>query len=108
MLRQESSYFTGIFLSHTAAGDGFDSTTIPLRTAANGYAEAGVGFVKKESGKPVKVRFAYTSDEDLAALCRSFPRDDQLDFTEEGDGGWEFESLFPPDHFHESTRSPLE
>lgn len=74
ILRQESAYFNDMFLGDGAGKAGYDSTAIPLSTKANGYAYAGIGYVKEEGGNPVKVRFAYSSDQDIANLCLAFPK----------------------------------
>lgn len=74
ILRQESAYFNDMFLGEKAKEHGFDSTAIPLSNKANGYAYAGIGYVKEEGGNPVKVRFAYSSDRDIADLCQTHPR----------------------------------
>ncbi|WAC53232.1 FtsK/SpoIIIE domain-containing protein [Frigoribacterium sp. SL97] len=74
LLKQPSEYFNDFFLGEGARAAGFDSTAIPLSTKANGYAYAGIGFVKEETGKPVKVRFAYSSDEDIAELIKTYPK----------------------------------
>jgi len=68
ILRQLSEYFNDLYLGEGMRALGFDSTAIPLSTRANGYAYAGIGYVKEETGTPVKVRFAYSSDADISAL----------------------------------------
>ncbi|GAA1494738.1 FtsK/SpoIIIE domain-containing protein [Curtobacterium herbarum] len=67
VLRQPSVYFNDLFLMDggPAAAEGFDSTRIPAALKQNGYRTAGIGFVKEETGQPVRVRFAYSSDEDI-------------------------------------------
>lgn len=74
LLKQPSPHFNDFFLGEGAREAGYDSTAIPLSTKANGYAYAGIGFVKEETGKPVKVRFAYSSDEDIAELIKQYPK----------------------------------
>lgn len=74
LLKQNSEYFNDFFLGEGARAAGYDSTAIPLSTKANGYAYAGIGFVKEETGKPVKVRFAYSSDQDIADLIKEYPK----------------------------------
>lgn len=76
LLRQESAYYNDLFLGEKAKERGFDSTGIPMSSKANGYAYAGIGYVKEDTGEPVKVRFAYSSDEDLAELIQRYPKDD--------------------------------
>lgn len=80
LLRQESAYYNDLFLGERAKERGYDSTSIPLSSKANGYAYAGIGYVKGDTGAPIKVRFAYTSDEDLAALIQEFPKHETSDF----------------------------
>lgn len=75
ILRQLSEYFNDLYLGEGARSMGFDSTKIPLSTKANGYAYAGIGYVKEETGAPVKVRFAYSSDEDISALIKENLKD---------------------------------
>lgn len=65
VLRQESLYLNDYILGTDAAADGYDSTAIRPSTEGNGYATAGIGYVKTETGEPVKVRFAYISEDDL-------------------------------------------
>src|SRR5699024_5016294 len=72
LLRQESPYNNDLFLGEGAKERGYDSTAIPMSSKANGYAYAGIGYVKEDTGAPVKVRFAYSSDEDLAELIQEF------------------------------------
>lgn len=74
LLKQNSEYFNDFFLGEGARAAGYDSTAIPLSTKANGYAYAGIGYVKEETGKPVKVRFAYSSDQDIADLIKEYPK----------------------------------
>ncbi|WP_243224552.1 FtsK/SpoIIIE domain-containing protein [Microbacterium sp. CIAB417] len=68
VLKQPSAYFNDLFLGEGAAAAGFDSTKIAPANKSNGYATAGIGFVKEETGNPVRVRFAYSSDRDIADL----------------------------------------
>ncbi|MGP5031430.1 FtsK/SpoIIIE domain-containing protein [Glutamicibacter arilaitensis] len=106
LLRQTSEYFNDLFLGEGARSKGYDSTAIPLSTKANGYAFAGIGYAKEETGKPVKVRFAYSSDEDIANLIKKHPKlgsvDNTDDFDDDGSfiiedeeeaGGFNFEKL---------------
>lgn len=75
LLRQESVHFNDLFLGEGARERGFDSTAIPASNKANGYAYAGIGYAKGEGGDPVKMRFAYTSDEDLIEIIKQYPRE---------------------------------
>lgn len=68
VLKQPSAYFNDLFLGEAAAANGFDSTKIKPANQANGYATAGIGYVKGETGEPVRVRFAYSSDRDISDL----------------------------------------
>jgi len=74
VLKQPSPYFNDLFLGEGAAAAGFDSTKIAPASKANGYATAGIGFVKEETGEPVRVRFAYSDDRDIADLVLAHPR----------------------------------
>ncbi|WP_404464691.1 hypothetical protein LG274_12080 [Micrococcus antarcticus] len=65
VLRQESAYLNDFILGDGAAENGYDSTALRPATADNGYATAGIGFVKGEAGAPMKVKFAYLSKSDL-------------------------------------------
>lgn len=76
VLRQDSVYLNDMFLGEKAAERGFDSTAIPASNKANGYKYAGIGFSKQETGDPVKVRFAYTSDDDLIEVIKNYPNED--------------------------------
>lgn len=69
LLSQESEWLNKLFLGDNAAEEGYDSTAIPQATPANGYKTSGIGFVKGETGKPMKIRMAYLSEEDLAAFA---------------------------------------
>lgn len=110
LLKQPSDYFNDLFLGEGAKAAGFDSTAIPLSTKANGYAYAGIGFVKEETGKPVKVRFPYSSDEDIAELIQMYPKEGSgtasagisrgaqpepfaIGGDDDDEGGFEFETL---------------
>lgn len=79
VLRQDSVYLNDMFLGEKAAERGFDSTAIPASNKANGYKYAGIGFSKQETGDPVKVRFAYTSDDDLIEVIKNYPKHDDFD-----------------------------
>ena len=68
VLKQPSPYFNDLFLGEGAAAAGFDSTKIAPANKANGYATAGIAYVKEETGAPVRVRFAFSSDRDIAYL----------------------------------------
>lgn len=108
ILRQINAYFNDLFLGDGAKERGFDSTAIPPANKSNGYATAGIGYVKEESGNPVKVRFAYSSDEDIAALIEEHPREvveftprkkksEPVEVDEIDDGGFQWESVFKED-----------
>lgn len=108
LLKQNSEYFNDFFLGEGARAAGYDSTAIPLSTKANGYAYAGIGYVKEETGKPVKVRFAYSSDQDIADLIKEYPRKGRATpsapvaeieaaiFDDDDDGGFGFEEVEKP------------
>jgi hypothetical protein len=68
VLRQPSAYFNDLFLGEGAAAAGYDSTKIAPANPDNEYATAGIGFVKGETGEPVRVRFAFSSDRDISNL----------------------------------------
>ncbi len=77
VLRQPSPYFNDLLLGDDAKANGYDSTAIPPSSEANGYATAGIGFAKDESGQPVKLRFPFVSKDDMAALIRRFQTEEQ-------------------------------
>ena len=76
LLGQPSPYFNDLFLGENAKAEGYDTTAIPRSGKANGYATAGIGYAKDESGKPVKFRLPFVSKEDMAELIRRFQTDD--------------------------------
>lgn len=88
VLKQPSPYFNDLFLGEGAVADGYDSTRIAPANPANGYATAGIGFVKEATGLPVRVRFAYSSDRDIADLVLAHPKREGAD---------EFEAFLPSD-----------
>lgn len=73
VLRIDSVYFNDLFLGQDSAGQGFNATKIPPSSKGNNYASAGIAYVKEETGSPVRVRFAYTSDRELADLILANP-----------------------------------
>lgn len=68
-----NEYWNDMWLGNGAAARGFDALAIAPSNEDNNYATAGIGFVKQETGAPVKVRFVHTSPEDLAALLERNP-----------------------------------
>lgn len=72
-LRSESEWYTDVVLGKNATANGFDATAIRPANAANRYVSAGIGYVKEQSGAPIKVRFAFTSKEDVRKLVEQFP-----------------------------------
>lgn len=72
LLRYKSDWINGLFLGEDAKENGFDAGSIQPATKGNGYATAGIGFVTDESGEPVKMRYAYLSDDDIAELISDF------------------------------------
>lgn len=72
LFRQMGAYFNDLILGEGAAERGFDSTAIPAANVANNYAGAGIAYASDSFGDPVKVRFAHSSDEDIAALLRRY------------------------------------
>ncbi|WP_271983015.1 FtsK/SpoIIIE domain-containing protein [Pseudoclavibacter terrae] len=72
LFRQGSVYVNDLILGEGAAERGFNSTTIPLASPANNYETAGIAYARDAVGKPEKIRFAYTSDNDIAALIREY------------------------------------
>ncbi|CAN02359.1 conserved hypothetical protein [Clavibacter michiganensis subsp. michiganensis NCPPB 382] len=73
VLRQPSVYFNDLFLGEGAAAAGYDSTKIIPGDENNGFISAGIGFVKDGGGALSRVRFAYLSDQDIAALILAHP-----------------------------------
>lgn len=99
VLRQPSDYFNDLFLGEGAKERGYDSSAIPPANIANGYATAGIGFAKDETGSPVKVRFIYSADEDLADIIRNHPKNGIFEDTQDDSempedlGEWTFEEI---------------
>lgn len=75
-LRSESDWINDLFLGDGAAKRGFDSSAIPTSNEDNGYKWAGIGYAKGESGDPLKMRFAYSSDDDLIEIIKRYPKDE--------------------------------
>ncbi|MFD0997534.1 hypothetical protein HNR16_000754 [Pseudoclavibacter chungangensis] len=73
VLRQPSVYYNDLFLGAGAAAQGFDSTIIAPANQANQYRTAGMGYMLGPTGEPEKIRFAYTSDAEIAALIQRHP-----------------------------------
>lgn len=71
ILRQPSDHMNRLFLGDESIADGYDSRRIPPSTKPK-YETAGIGYTLDEKGTPVKVRYAYTSKDDMAALIRKF------------------------------------
>lgn len=92
ILRFDNPYFNKYFLGDEAVNNGNDPNLIPEANEGNGYATAGIGYVMGESGSVQKVRFAYSSDEDIAAMIRAHRKTDDFDGlpaltpTEDADG----------------------
>jgi len=101
MRNQESEHINEVMLGQGAIERGFDPRKIKQSTEANNYATSGIGYVKGETGDPKLVRFAYTSDEDLAALVRRYPKAGLVFDTEDGneDGATKFASSTDDGHF---------
>jgi hypothetical protein len=91
MRNQESEHINEVMLGQGAIDRGFDPRKIKQSTEANNYATSGIGYVKGETGDPKLVRFAYTSDEDLAALVRAYPKDGFVVDSEDGNDQQEVE-----------------
>ncbi|MDF2559484.1 MAG: hypothetical protein K0R99_930 [Microbacterium sp.] len=72
LFRQRGIYFNDVVLGEGAAERGFDSTKIPAANMGNNYAGAGIAYATDHSSDPAKVRFAYSSKEDIAALIREY------------------------------------
>lgn len=94
---QASDTMNEVFLGDGAIERGFDPRSIAESTEANNYATSGMGYVKGPQGDPVLVRFAYMSDEAIAAMVRKYPKggkaDNGLDtlandFSDDDDGGF--------------------
>lgn len=72
VLSQPSVYMNDFLLGANAAADGYDSTAIAPSNRANNYRTAGIAFAKDEGGDPVKMRIAYSTDEDISELLKKF------------------------------------
>lgn len=72
LFRQRSVYLNDLFLGEGAAERGFNSTAIPLASMANNYETAGIAYATDGTGGPEKIRFAYSSDEDIVALIKEY------------------------------------
>lgn len=79
ILRFDNPYFNKYFLGDEAVNNGFDPNLIPEANEGNGYATAGIGYVMGESGSVQKVRFAYSSDEDIATMIKEHRKHDDFD-----------------------------
>lgn len=75
LFRQRSVYFNDLILGEGAAEHGFNSTLIPLASPANGYETAGIAIAMNGTGGPERIRFAYSSDEDIVALIKEYIKD---------------------------------
>lgn len=84
ILRQRNKHFNEVFLGDDSIELGHDSRLIGPSSPANGYLTSGIGYAADETGDPIKIRFAYLGDEDVAQLIRDFERDHgRGDITEE-------------------------
>lgn len=79
VLRFDNPYFNKYFLGEEAVNNGNDPNLIPEANEGNGYATAGIGYVMGESGSVQKVRFAFSSDEDIAELIKAHRKVDDFD-----------------------------
>lgn len=73
VLSQNNPYLNDLFLGAGAKENGFDSTAIPMSTPDNNFRYAGIGYVKGETGEPLKIRIAYQSTEDLIDFIKQHP-----------------------------------
>jgi hypothetical protein len=79
LLRQPSQYMNTLFLGDDSIANGFDSRKIPPSTKPK-YETAGIGYTLDALGEPMKLRYAYTSKDDMAALIREFRAIDENEF----------------------------
>lgn len=73
-LEDGQQYWNNTWLGDGADARGFNAMSIRKAGPENGYATAGVGYVKEMAGNPVKVRFARTTAADLTAIIKRNPR----------------------------------
>lgn len=98
-LRQESLNFNDFMLGQGAAAKGFDTTMIGASTPENGYAYAGIGYIKKGAAEPERIRHAYSDDKDIIPLAQKFRawREGEAvasdDFASDDDGSFEMTSI---------------
>lgn len=67
-LEDGNQYWNRLWLGETSLERGYDALAIGPSGPENGYATAGIGYVKEVTGNPVKVRFARTTAADITAL----------------------------------------
>jgi hypothetical protein len=79
ILRFDNPYFNKYFLGEDAVNNGCDPNQIPEANEDNHYATAGIGYVMGDSGSVQKVRFAFSSDEDISELIKSHRKTGEFD-----------------------------
>jgi DNA segregation ATPase FtsK/SpoIIIE-like protein len=84
-LRTATAVETDIVLGQGATDAGAESHLIPLASPANGYATAGIGFMRVEGDpEPVRVRLPYVDDAQIAEWSTEFKAERaarQIEFT---------------------------
>ena len=80
-LRQSNPYFNKLFLGDDYLENGCDPARIAKATKNNGYKTAGIGYIADDEGQS-KIRFAYISRIEIAALVREFRERDGLPIDE--------------------------
>lgn len=67
-LRTENRVETDMVLGEGAADDGARCHDLPVATAGNGYRTAGLGWARTDTGQLGRVRFPYTSDDEIETI----------------------------------------
>lgn len=70
-----TDHYTTLMLGDDAIERGYNPRAIGPANAANGYRTSGIGIALDASGDLEWIRFAYSSDEDVADLVMSFRRE---------------------------------
>lgn len=99
----DSAYMAELMLYNGAIKDGYDPIAIPEANAANGYRTAGIAYVMGETGKPLKMRLSYQSEEELRDYLATVLTDERADG---GSNGHALPELDPLDELPELE--PLE
>lgn len=95
-LEDGSDYWNDLWLGDGASSRGFNAMSIAPSNKANEYATAGIGYVKEVTGDPVKIRFAFTNEDDIDAIMSRNPKSSTPEPDVEDDGGFSMDDLDAP------------